>query len=213
MTYGEIMELIPVPKGTLAGWCKDIRLEPAQIAAIRKRRPPGVRTGIPVDTQRARREAVAAIRQSGLEEAARLIGDSFWTAGTALYWAEGGKTKRVLALANTDAAALRLFVGWVDRYLMPSADLVLALHLHEGNDEPTARLHWATQLGLIDPDFHKTYIKPRGTGHRNNRLPHGVCRVTVRRSADAWIRAMAWVEALARKFASPRPTTILARGR
>jgi hypothetical protein len=108
----------------------------------------------------------------------------------------GGKTKRSLALANTDPSALRLFVGWVRCYLIEQPSLVLSLHLHEGNDETAAKAHWSAELSLNDPEFHKTFIKPRGTGHRTNRLPHGVCRVTVRRSADAWLRAMAWIGSL-----------------
>ena len=36
-TYGEIRELVPVPKGTLAGWCREITLSAEQIAAIRAR--------------------------------------------------------------------------------------------------------------------------------------------------------------------------------
>jgi hypothetical protein len=71
---------------------------------------------------------------------------------------------------------------------------VLALHLHEGNDEEKARQWWARELGLTDPDFTKTYIKPAGTGHRKNHLRHGVCRIVMRRSANAWHATMAWIE-------------------
>ncbi|MEA2009727.1 MAG: hypothetical protein U9N78_03400, partial [Actinomycetota bacterium] len=51
LTYGEIRELIPVPKGTLSNWCRGIRLSKEQISAIRDRSGPGSRIGIPVDTQ------------------------------------------------------------------------------------------------------------------------------------------------------------------
>jgi hypothetical protein len=51
-TCGESMDVLPVGKGTLAGWCKEIRLSDEQIEAIKARRPSGVGTGIPVDTQR-----------------------------------------------------------------------------------------------------------------------------------------------------------------
>jgi hypothetical protein len=196
-TYGEIMEVLPVAKGTLAGWCRDIRLREDQVAAIKRRRPPGVRTGIPIDTQRKRRLEAERIRESAKHEARRLVSDAYWMAGTVMYWAEGGKTKRSLALANSDPHALRLFMGWVTAYLVDEPRFVLALHLHEGNDEALARTHWAAELAILDPEFHRTYIKPRGTGHRNNRLPHGICRVTVRRSTDAWVRTMGWIDALA----------------
>lgn len=47
LTYGEIRELIPVPKGTLSYWCREIQLTPAQIVAIYERSSPSSRAGIP----------------------------------------------------------------------------------------------------------------------------------------------------------------------
>lgn len=49
LSYGEIMNLIPVKKSTLATWCRDVKLTEEQYAAIRRRT--GSRQGIPVDTQ------------------------------------------------------------------------------------------------------------------------------------------------------------------
>ncbi len=121
---------------------------------------------------------------------------SSWVAGTVLYWAEGARTKRSLEMANSDPEVLRIFVSWIARYLQPSPEYSLMLHLHDGNDERDARAHWATELGLPHANWHKTFVKPPGTGHRNNRLPWGVCRVRLRRSADAFVTTMAWIEAL-----------------
>ena len=53
LSYGEIMELIPVKKSTLATWCRDVRLTEEQSAAIRERRS-AIETGIPRDTNRKR---------------------------------------------------------------------------------------------------------------------------------------------------------------
>ena len=52
LSYGEIMDLIPVKKSTLATWFRDVRLTQEQWAAIKSRRPPI--SGIPRDTQRKR---------------------------------------------------------------------------------------------------------------------------------------------------------------
>ncbi|MFQ5524037.1 MAG: hypothetical protein ACE5F5_10730 [Acidimicrobiia bacterium] len=45
LSYGEIMDLIPVKKSTLATWCNSVRLTEEQIEAIKKRRAP--KPGIP----------------------------------------------------------------------------------------------------------------------------------------------------------------------
>ncbi len=87
------MDLLPVAKGTLAGWCKEIRLTEEQIEAIKARRPPGIRSGIPVDTQRKRRAEIEAIRNRAALEAKEMLHDSFWTAGVVMYWAEGTKAR------------------------------------------------------------------------------------------------------------------------
>ena len=123
--------------------------------------------------------------------------DAFFIAGVALYWGEGSKTRSDLSLANADPRALRLFIDWVRIHHDSSAEFVLKINLHADNDEPAARAYWAETTNLPSVDFYRTFVKPDGTGHRKNHLPHGVCQVRVRRCADHWHRTMARVGALA----------------
>jgi hypothetical protein len=196
-TYSEIREVIPVPKGTLSYWCRDLRLTEEQVEAIRIRRPAGVRTGIPVDTQRKRRLEVERIRNQARLEVSQLLGDPLWLTGTVLYWAEGDKSTRRLALVNTDPVVLRIFVSWVRRFHDRCAEFVGALHLHEGNDDDGARRHWTSTLDLEDLRFDKTFVKPAGTGHRKNHLKHGICRLRVSRSGNSFHTTMGWIDGLA----------------
>lgn len=197
LTYGEIREIIPVPKGTLSYWCSGIRLDEDQVAAIVARTGPESRVGIPVDTQWRRREVIARIRAEAAAYARRHLWDPRFVAGVVLYWAEGSKTRNDLSVANADPAMLRAFIAFVRLYLDGNAEFVLSMHLHEGNDDEAARSYWRDATGLGDVDFTKTYIKPKGTGHRKNHLAHGVCRVRVRRSTDMWNRVSAWTEVVA----------------
>lgn len=194
LSYSEIRSLIPVPKGTLSGWCADIQLSERQIAAIRART--GSQAGVPRNTQRRRHAEIAQIRSEARKEVRRLLTEPLWVAGTALYWAEGSKTSNRLSLSNSDPAALRLFIQWVRDYVDGSAEFVLKLNLHFDNDEEAARAFWSSELTLDSPEFYKTFIKPEGTGHRKNHLAHGVCAVRMRRSTDAFHRVMAWIGAL-----------------
>lgn len=202
LSYGEITALIPVPKGTLAGWCRDIVLSPQQAAAIAART--GSRRGVPRDTQRKRRAEGERIRAEARAFAAEHLTDPFWVAGTVLYWGEGSKSKRMLSLSNSDPRALRLFMDWTRTYLRPDPRFVLSIHLHAGNDEAAARNYWAASLDLADPDFYKTFLKPDGTGHRKNHLPHGTCRVLLRRSTDPFVAVMAWIDVVATKLPGAR---------
>ena len=200
-TYGEIMAVLPVGKGTLSGWCRDIRLTEEQIEAIKARVPS--QKGVPKDTNWRRRTEVEAIRARAATEVQERIIDSFWVAGVVLYWAEGDKTSRRLSLVNTDPRALNLFIRWIRNYHEPHAEFVLGLHLHAGNVESDAKTWWRAALSMPVAAFHKTFIKPPGTGHRKNHLAHGVCRVVMRRSGDAWQRTMVWIDRLSEENPSP----------
>lgn len=182
LSYGEIMGLVPVKKSTLATWCRDVKLTDDQIAAIKERRAP--QPGIPRDTQRKRRREVERIKEQAAAEVPQLIHDPLWLSGVILYWAEGSKTKNQLRMGNTDPRALRLFVSWVLAHIDQRAEFSIQLHLHEGNDEARAKEYWRHQTGLDSANFYKTFIKPKGTGHRKNHLPFGVCAVKVRRCSD-----------------------------
>lgn len=194
-TYGEIRGVIPVPKGTLSNWCREIRLNDEQVAAI-KERTYGSRLGVPVDTQWRRRMEIEQIEEKARSEVAILIHDPLWVAGVLLYWGEGAKTDRILGIVNSDERLLNLFIAWTRAHLDREAEFVLALNLHADNDESAARAHWKRALDVETPEFTKTFIKPDGTGHRKNHLPWGVCRVRLRRSTDAWIRTMAWIDSI-----------------
>ncbi len=204
LSYGEIMELIPVKKSTLATWCRDVRLTTDQIEAIRQRR--AQEPGIPRDTNWRRREEIEQLRSIARELALELADDPFWIAGLVLYWAEGTKGRNRVSMANTDPRALRLFVSWLTTYIDPIAQFSLKLHLHEGNDDEEAKQYWRAETALVDANFHKTFIKPKGTGHRKNHLLQGICTVTLRRAADAWNIIMEWIDCVTEQFDLEHPT-------
>lgn len=83
----------------------------------------------------------------------------------------------------------------------------MQLHLHEGNDDDDARRYWIGQTGLTNANFYRTFIKPKGTGHRTNRHQHGVCTIKMRRGANGWNIVMSWIEALTGEFGLDDPKT------
>lgn len=193
LSYGEIMDMIPVKKSTLSTWCRDVELTAEQIQSIKERRAP--EPGFRRNTNHKRRREIEELRVHARSQVGTLIGDPLWLAGIVLYWAEGAKTRGHVSMANTDPRALRLFIRWARAYLKPGG-FSMHLHLHEGNDEDAAKRYWLWETGLFEANFHKTFIKPKGTGHRKNHLEHGICTVKVRRAADSWNIIMAWIDAL-----------------
>lgn len=193
-TYREIALVIPAAKSTISGWCRDVELTDDQIAAIENRT--GSQRGIPRDTQWRRRQARQQLHLDASNSVGELIDDRDWLGGTILYWAEGFKTENALGMANSDPDLLRVFMDWSTRYHDSDAEFRIKLNLHAGNDEDQAIEFWAFELGLGTESFLKTYIKPDGTGHRRNHLHHGVAQVRMRRSTDAFIRTMGWIDGL-----------------
>lgn len=178
-TLAAIAAQAGVSPTTVGVWCRGIVPQPGR----------GAR-----DTQRRHREAAQSERERGRWEALELVGDSLWVAGTTMYWGEGSKTGD-LRLSNTDPAAIRLFVDWVEGFHDPNAAFAVALHLHDGDDEATARAFWRHVVGR-PVDFIKTYWKPIGTGHRRKVLPHGICTARVRASGLMLHRTLGWIEGL-----------------
>jgi hypothetical protein len=199
LSYGEIGRLIPVAKSTLSAWVHDISLSVAQRDAIEQRRK---QKDNHRDTQWRRRLEIEQIREQAATFAVSHLDDPFFVAGVCLYWGEGAKTTNQCSITNSDPTLLRLFIAWVRAYLDPDAEVVLALHLHEINDEREARQYWSAATGLDAARFTRTYIKPKGTGHRKNRLRYGICRVRVLRPADHWNRIMVWIDVISKHFDS-----------
>jgi hypothetical protein len=193
-SYGEIRSLVPVSKGTLSVWCRDIDLSTEQRNAIARRAGPESRAGTSVDTQWRRRLEVESIKTEARDYAVDAADDPLFVAGVCLYWAEGSKTRNDLSMTNSDPLLLRVFVQFVRDHLDEDASFALALNRHSTAGEEEARRYWSTALGLHDARFTKSYIKKPGTGHRRNKLPHGVCRVRVDRGSDHWHRMMQWIE-------------------
>ncbi|UCG41216.1 MAG: hypothetical protein JSV07_02865 [Acidimicrobiia bacterium] len=189
-SYREIAAETGVPRGTVVSWCMDIPVPEEVAAETRARTHP---SGVARNTQWRRREQIDEIRAEARGEVRRWE-DSPWVAGVLLYWGEGDKTSNAIGMSNSDPALLRYFISWCRRYLDPDAEFVLKLNLHADNDEAAARCWWESELGLPNTQFHKTYLKPNGTGHRKNTLHHGVYQVRMRRSTDAFHRTMGWTE-------------------
>lgn len=199
LSYAEIAAIIPVGKGTLSAWCRDVELTDQMRA----------RLAAASQTELARRvrgrhiheaavERHDAIRAAARAEVPALMDNPGWVAGLVAYWSEGAKTSRDVRFSNSDPALCRLFVRWVQRWLGAEPDdLVPRLSLHSGQDQAERVAWWSVELGIPVERFGATSIKPEGTGHRKKRLWAGTAAIRVRRSAEMFTRVQGWIEGYA----------------
>jgi hypothetical protein len=199
LSYREIGHIIPVPKGTLSAWCRDIRLSPeqqARLKALNNSQSSRRQAGLTLRNRNLLR--VEAIRASARSEASSLLSDTFWVAGVVAYWAEGAKRMNGLQFSNSDPSLVLLFIRWSSRYLDLTADRFrISLNLHDGQAEPALSKYWSTMTGIPLSQFRKTYLKAEGTGHRKNLLYQGTASIRVTRSADLLNRVKGWIDVMA----------------
>jgi hypothetical protein len=202
LSYGEIGKIIPVGKGTLSPWCRDIPLTPEQIERLRANSGTGEvgRAKAGAKLRQRNLERIAVIRSAAYEEAERFIKDAAWVAGTMAYWSEGDKDKH-LGLSNSDPALVRVFINWARTYFDLTIDrFTPRVHFHTGQTENELRLFWSQETGIPLAQFIKGFMKQEGTGHRKNTLYHGTLQTRVQRSGDLLHRVFGWIDYLASDF-------------
>lgn len=202
LSYREIAQIVPVHKGTLSGWCRDIRLtteQTARLRALNNARAGRRQAGSKLRSRNL--ERVEAIRAAARAEAAELLADPFWVAGVVAYWAEGAKRKNQVEFSNSDPNLVVVFILWASIYLRLTPErFTIRLHLHAGQTEDERKAYWSGVTGLPLSQFRKTFIKPEGTGHRKNVLYNGTASVRVTRSTDLLHRVMGWVDAVSQSL-------------
>lgn len=106
-------------------------------------------------------------------------------AGCMLYWAEGAKRRNAVKLTNSDADLVRFFCRFLRAaFGLPPQAFAVSLNVYTGNGVTVAEIerHWLEALDLPATCLRKHSLdcKPTSSsGRRTNRLPFGVCTVTV----------------------------------
>jgi transcriptional regulator with XRE-family HTH domain len=183
----DIAELLGVAKSSVSLWVRDIELTPAQHEALRAR-------NVIYDRQR-----LAHKIWSGQCRERRLIwqaegrelahaGDSSFAAGCMLYWAEGGKSRNVVKLTNSDPEVLRFFAEFLRRHFeVPDEQMAVTCNLFADHLVRQRELEqfWLDTLRLPLSCLRKSTVNvysKYSQKKRQNKLPYGTCRVSVYRT-------------------------------
>ena len=102
-----------------------------------------------------------------------------------LYWAEGSKSRNSVQLSNSDVHLLRFFRHFLSTCFDVRAERFrVALHVYLGNGLEVQEIerYWLGHLDLPSSCLRRHQVNPLPTsssGRKKNRLPYGVCRLTV----------------------------------
>lgn len=114
--------------------------------------------------------------------------DPLHMAGCMLYWAEGAKARNVLKFTNSDAGMVRFFAWFLRESLGVTPDRFgIRLNVYTGNGLTIEQIedHWLRLLNLSRTALrgHTLNHQPTSSsGKKRNKLPFGVCTLTVARS-------------------------------
>lgn len=180
MSYSQIKAKIKVSKGSLSLWLAPYPLSSERIKALRDFNPRRIENY---------RQTMALKRQAKLdlafERVKRDLGyiskRDLFILGFALYWAEGGKTRKgSLDFGNTDPRMLKVYVKWLRLLGVSKEGLKFKLHIYRDMNEGKAVSFWAKTLGVKVSQFRKTYIKNSRLVDLTykNGFGHGTCNIS-----------------------------------
>ena len=184
MAIKKIAERIGVSPASVLVWTRDIELTSQQLADLqgrerRNRESFGSRSETWAHVARVRR---LAWQEEGRRRAR--LGDARHEAGCMLYWAEGGKSRNLLSLANSDANMMRFFARFLRECLdVDSQRFRVRVNVYLGNGLSIAEIedYWLNTLEAPRSCLrgHTINSLPTSSSGQKKSLPHGVCTLRV----------------------------------
>lgn len=189
MSLLEVSRRVGVAKSTASLWLREVSLKPEQTQELRKRNySPGE-----LSHQRSVQRSLQWIHEA--EEAwPALSCDPLFIIGVGLYWGEGTKTGRVLAMSNSDPSVVEVWMRWCRRMLPRDVLFSGSVFTHMDVDADVALSYWKRVAGFNDIKIVRC-LPRSSTGKRPRRtLPHGTLQVRLRRGAAEWnTKMLTWI--------------------
>ncbi|MFJ5560828.1 hypothetical protein ACIQCD_26325 [Streptomyces sp. NPDC093250] len=133
-------------------------------------------------------------------ETSELTDRELFTAGVALYWAEGAKSKPYdrrerAVFVNSDPGVIQTYLAWLDLLDVDRGRLNFRVLIHESADIDAAHRFWAEIADIDTSVFAKPTLKkhnPKTVRKNTGDDYHGCLVITVARSADLYNRIEGW---------------------
>jgi hypothetical protein len=207
-TYGEVIEILKVPKSTVCSWLKGVSLSDPLKKQILERSREKWRKNITVYNQvyaKIRSQKAAEIREKYTKEAYKEIKKisevELRLIGSSLFWAEGNKKNRnALCFSNSDPAIIKVMMRFFrDICEIPDEKIKPRAHIYPGIDCRKTLEFWSKTTGLPQNNFYSPQVQisrvSKGRRPRNT-LPFGTLHITagnteITSKVKGWIRGIA----------------------
>lgn len=177
-----IAQEVNVAKSSVSLWVRDVKLTKSQVhqlnalpftnSAIEKRRCSRLKNEL------AKRNGLILKAKSEIPE---INYHELWLIGTMLYWAEGGKTQRMVRFSNGDPEMIKVIMKYFDIVCGVKKEKIRGyIHIHEGLDADKSKKYWSSISKIPKGQFFKTYQKPlKSSLNKKHSLPFGVLDIYV----------------------------------
>lgn len=186
-TYTEITKRIGVPKSTLSGWFRALKIPQKVEQNLMSKRQQSWRKTI-VDFNKKRAVKIKQQHTSAQDHYALEVGKlskrELKLVGVALYWAEGYKRgKDSVVFCNSDPAMIQLMMKFFrDVCNMQENKLKVQVHIHRNISVKKTTKFWSNITKVPICNFRKPLYqisKSSKNKRPKNRLLYGVCRIII----------------------------------
>lgn len=180
----EIEKRLSIPRSTLSGWFKNIKLSQAQVQKLADNNKASL--------VHARKKAVAwhnAQKRARLQEAEMLANETFRRikisdpcilelAAAILYLGEGSKKNAETSLGSSDPLISKFFISVLRRvYKLEDNSIRCELYLRADQDPVKMKQFWSKELQLPMESFRQVNVDKRTIGSATYDDYKGVCNI------------------------------------
>lgn len=117
--------------------------------------------------------------------------------GVMLYWAEGGKTQRMVRFSNGDPEMIKIMMTFFRRICkVPESKFRGYIHIHPHLDFRAAENYWSSISEISLDQFFKTYRIPnKSSQNKKNSLPNGVFDIYVL-DTNLFLKITGWAKGI-----------------
>lgn len=203
LSYQEILRHIPVGKGTISRWCREIPLTEKQKERLieKKRNTPFIRR-LKENLAQSKKEA----KRWAKEKITNLINLDKETllllSGILLYWAEGTRREKDVEFTNTDPKMIILMMEFFRKILkVPENKFKIMVRISEKGNVEKAEKFWLKITGVSKERFRgPELLKLNPKSKSLQKYPYGMCRIVI---SDVSLsrKMLALIQEFSKKFA------------
>lgn len=197
-----IAETLGVAKSSVSTWVRGIQLTRQQYEELRA--SPYTSTAIE-KRRKARLSSEARKRDvvvnQAMVEVTAINSRELWLMGVMLYWAEGGKTQRMVRFSNGDPEMIKIMMHFFRSICeVPEQKFRGYIHIHPYLDYKQAETYWSNIAEIPLEQFFKTY-RNRNISSQNKKdtLPYGVMDIYVL-DTKLFLKLSGWAKGIFRTY-------------